>query len=219
MDCMEGMAQTKDKEFCLSLVDPPYGNNDAIGIVNGNGHAAKRKNYELFKNIAPKAEYFKELKRVSKHQIIWGGNWFGLKGGYLCWNKNGTAFGEAELAYCSMFNSVRIYEFTWNGMLQGDMKNKEVRIHPTQKPIQLYRWIYATYLPTGGKVIDTHLGSQSNRIAAYDRGNIDFTAYETDPDYFAEGNARFERHRIKCEELKELGFAKTELSLINPTLF
>ena len=94
MDCMEGMKQFPDKYFELAIVDPPYGNSDAIGIQNGNKHNAKRTDYKLFSNVAPKQEYFDELLRVSKNQIIWGGNFFGIKGGYICWNKHGTVFGE-----------------------------------------------------------------------------------------------------------------------------
>lgn len=166
-DCMAIMARYPDKYFDLAIVDPPYGNDDAIGIINGNSHAANRTDYKLFENIAPGPEYFTELKRVSKHQIVWGGNWFGLRGGYLCWNKNGTAFGEAELAYCSMFKSVRVYEFTWNGMIQGNMKEKEQRIHPTQKPVQLYNYLLNEFAEPGMKILDTHLGSGSIGIACH----------------------------------------------------
>jgi len=190
------MARYADKYFDLAIVDPPYGNNDAIGIVNGNGHAAKRKDYELFENVAPKPEYFTELKRVSKNQIVWGGNWFGLIGGYLCWNKNGTAFGEAELAYCSMFNSVRIYEYTWNGMLQGNMKDKEVRIHPTQKPIQLYRYCLQEFGGAGFKILDTHVGSGSSRIACHREG-FDFIGCEIGKKHWTAQEKRFANYKAQ----------------------
>lgn len=170
IDCLAGMREFPDRFFDLAIVDPPYGSNDAIGIANGRSHSAKRKTYMQFENVAPEEVYFKELQRVSKHQIIWGGNFFGLEGGYICWNKNGTAFGEAELAYCSMQRSVSVYEYTWNGMIQQDMKNKEGRIHPTQKPIQLYKWLLKNYANEGDKILDTHMGSQSSRIAAYEYG-------------------------------------------------
>ena len=136
-DNMELMARYEDNHFDLAIVDPPYGGNDAIGLKDNTSkgkQATKRTDYNVFENIAPKKEYFEELKRVSKNQIIWGVNFynnFDLSGGRLCWDKKGTAFGRAELAYLSMTKSVNICEITWNGMIQHDMKNKEIRIHPT----------------------------------------------------------------------------------------
>ena len=182
-DCMDIMKDIPDKFFELAIVDPPYGNIDAIGLINSNGHSANRKDYKQFKNIAPDEIYFQELKRISKNQIIWGGNFFGLKGGYLCWNKEGTAFGEAELAYCSMFNSVRIYKYTWNGMIQENMKNKEQRIHPTQKPVKLYEWLLLNYAKEGDTILDTHFGSLSIGIACEKLG-FELTAIELDKDYY-----------------------------------
>lgn len=195
-DCMEVMAKYPDKYFDLAVVDPPYGNIDAIGLADNkkNGkQASKRTNYKLFENIAPDDEYYIELERVSKKQIVWGGNFLGLCGGVIVWQKNGTAFGEAEVAICSTHKSVRVFEYTWNGMLQGNMKNKELRIHPTQKPVALYDWIYKNYLPNGGKVIDTHLGSGSNRIAAHRAGNIDFIGCELDKEYYEAQEKRYKQ--------------------------
>jgi site-specific DNA-methyltransferase (adenine-specific) len=196
MDCIEGMKQYPDNYFELAIVDPPYGNIDAIGLIDNkknNLQATKRKNYKLFENIAPDNEYYIELERVSKNQIVWGGNFLGLCGGVIVWNKNGTAFGEAEIAICSTHKSVKIYEFTWNGMIQGNMKNKENRIHPTQKPVQLYKWILSNYAKEGDKILDTHLGSGSSRIAAYDLG-FEFTGFELDQDYFKASEKRFKQH-------------------------
>ena len=159
-DCMEVMSRYPDKYFDLAVVDPPYGNIDAIGLSDNKKkgkQATKRKGYHLFENIAPDNEYYLQLERVSKNQIVWGGNFLGLCGGVIVWQKNGTAFGEAEVAICSTHKSVKVFEYTWNGMIQQNMKDKEVRIHPTQKPVALYEWIYKNYLPDGGKVIDTHL--------------------------------------------------------------
>ena len=195
-DCMDYLPEFEDNYFDLAIVDPPYGNKDAIGIHNGKNHNAKRKDYNQFQNIAPKQEYFDELKRVSKHQIVWGGNFFGLKGGYLCWNKNGTAFGEAELAYCSMFNSVRIWEFTWNGMLQGDMKNKEIRIHETQKPVQLYKHLLKNYAEPHFKVVSTHVGSASDLIAFEDFG-CEYVGWEIDPDKYQAALKRLNQHKAQ----------------------
>lgn len=193
-DCMQMMSRYPDKYFDLSVVDPPYGASDAINPVSSsNKYKAKRGNYKEFDNIAPSDTYFKELDRVSKNWIVWGGNFFGLSGGVIAWNKNGTAFGEGEIAICSTHKSVRFFEYTWNGMLQQDMNNKEVRIHPTQKPVALYSWIFERYAKQGMKILDTHLGSQSSRIAAHKAG-LDFWGTELDKDYFEQGNARFNKY-------------------------
>jgi site-specific DNA-methyltransferase (adenine-specific) len=194
IDCIEGMKQYPDKWFDLAVVDPPYQNIDAIGLIDNKKkgkQAAKRTNYKLFENIAPTDEYYIELERVSKNQIVWGGNYLGLCGGVIVWQKNGTAFGEAEVAICSTHKSVKIFEYTWNGMIQGDMKNKERRIHPTQKPVALYDWIFHNYAKPDFKILDTHLGSQSSRIAAHKHG-LDFTGFELDAEYFEKGNKRFD---------------------------
>ena len=211
MDCLEAMMAMPDKCFDLAVVDPPYQNIDAIGIKNGKSHSAKRTDYHLFDNKKPSQEYFEQLNRVSKKWIIWGGNYFGLTGGAIVWNKNGTAFGEAELAICNTHHSVSIFEYTWNGMLQGDMKNKEHRIHPTQKPIALYKWIFQNYAKPTDKILDTHLGSGSSRIAAYDAG-LDFTGYELDKDYYEAQELRFKKHTSQGSlfESNELVIFKTD---------
>ena len=195
IDCMELMSRYPDKYFDLAVVDPPYGASDAVetNLSNSKNKASKRTLYHQFENKAPSHEYFTELKRVCKNQIVWGGNFFGLIGGVIVWNKNGTAFGEGEVAICSTHKSVRFFEYTWNGMIQQNMKQKEHRIHPTQKPVALYDWIYHNYLPEGGKVIDTHLGSGSNRISAQKRGNIDFVAAEIDTEYFEAQEKRYKK--------------------------
>jgi site-specific DNA-methyltransferase (adenine-specific) len=191
-DNMDLMARYPDKYFDLAIVDPPYQNNDAIGLKDNTGvkkQAAKRTNYKQFENIAPTDEYWKELKRISKNQIVWGGNFFGLKGGVIAWNKNGTAFGEGEVAICTTHNSVRFFEYTWNGMLQGNMKDKEIRVHPTQKPVALYAWILKNYAKQGDKILDTHLGSGSIACAVHkaniiDKMDLSLVACELDKDYF-----------------------------------
>ena len=194
-DCMEGMKQFPDKYFELAIVDPPYGASDAIGLKNTSvNKQAHRTQYKVFLNTVPDENYFNELRRVSKNQIIWGGNFFGLKGGYICWNKNGTAFGECELAYCSMINSVRLYEYTWNGMIQQDMKNKEQRFHPTQKPVALYKWLLMNYAKQGDKIIDTHTGSASSLLACYDMG-FEYIGFEIDKDYFDGAQKRIEDNK------------------------
>lgn len=192
-DCIAVMKRYPDKFFNLAIVDPPYGNIDAIGLADNkkNGkQATKRTNYKLFENIAPDDEYYIELERVSKNQIVWGGNFLGLCGGVIVWQKNGTAFGEAEVAICSTHKSVRVFEYTWNGMLQQNMKDKEIRIHPTQKPVALYEWILKNYAKEGDVILDTHLGSGSSRIACHKAG-LDFVGCEIDKDYFDKQEARF----------------------------
>jgi site-specific DNA-methyltransferase (adenine-specific) len=201
-DCMIGMASFPDKYFDLAVVDPPYGISVGINGTVGINKAAPCKQYKPVEwdFESPKEDYFSELVRVSKNQIIWGANHFISRmpidsSCWLVWDKDNTGnFADCELAWASFKTAVRKFEFRWNGMLQGDMKNKESRIHPTQKPVALYDWIYKNYLPQGGKVIDTHLGSGSNRIAAHKAGNIEFTAYEIDKDYFDAQEKRFRNH-------------------------
>ena len=199
-DCMEYMATVPDKYFDLAIVDPPYGigAHKEMGLGdsrNGNRKASKWVG-GAWDNEKPSDEYFNELFRISKNQIIWGGNYFDLPPSkcWIIWDKNNSGdFADCELAWTSFDTAVRKFKYTWNGMLQQDMKNKEVRIHPNHKPIALYSWIYMNYLPNGGKVFDGYLGSGSNRIAAHKAGNIDFTAYELDKDYFEAQEKRYKQ--------------------------
>ena len=216
MDCMEAMKAMPDKCFDLAVVDPPYGigESGAKAITRGKqacfgkssrsnakAYAREYKPFAGGDKEPPPIEYFQELQRVSKNQIIWGGNHFANRlpnpasSCWLVWDKQNDAndFADCELAYTSFKTAVRIFRFRWNGMLQGDMAHKEVRIHPTQKPVALYRWIFQHYSKPGDKILDTHLGSGSSRIAAYDAG-LDFTGYEIDPDYFAKQEERFNAH-------------------------
>jgi site-specific DNA-methyltransferase (adenine-specific) len=201
-DNMELMKRYPDNHFDLAIVDPPYGGNDAIGLkdnINNKKQATKRTNYKLFENKEPNTKYFEELKRVSKHQIIWGVNFYNnynFSGGRICWDKKGTAFGRAELAYYSGSKSVNICEIVWNGMLQHDMKNKEVRIHPTQKPVKLYEWLLINYAEEGDKILDTHLGSGSIAIACHNLG-YDLTACELDKEYYEAAIKRIEQHKAQ----------------------
>jgi site-specific DNA-methyltransferase (adenine-specific) len=203
-DNMDLMARYEDNHFDLAIVDPPYGGNDAIGLKDNkkqSKQATKRTNYKVFDNVAPSVEYFNELKRVSRNQIIWGVNFYknyDLSGGRLCWDKKGTAFGRAELAYLSMTKSVNICEIVWNGMLQQDMKNKEIRIHPTQKPIKLYEWLLIKYAKEGDKILDTHLGSGSIAIACHNLG-FDLTACELDKEYYDSAIKRLHNHKLQTK--------------------
>ena len=202
MDCIEGMKEIPDKYFDLAIVDPPYGGNDAIGLKDNKTtgkQAAARTDYKVFENVAPTSEYFEELKRVSKNQIIWGVNFYevaGLAGGRIVWDKKGTVFGRAEMAYYSGSKSVQIFEHTWNGMLQENMKNKEVRIHPTQKPVALYHWLLNNYAKEGDKILDTHVGSASSLIACHDMG-FEYLGFELDEGYYRMASERLEAHKAQ----------------------
>lgn len=204
-DNLELMKQTPDKWYDLAVVDPPYNNQDAIGLSDNAGvkkQAAKRVKYKLFQNTEPTPEYWKELKRISKNQIVWGGNYFGLRGGAIVWNKNGTAFGEAEIAICTTHHSVRIFEFTWNGMIQGNMKDKEIRQHPTQKPVALYEYILKNYAKPNDRIFDSHLGSGSIAIAVdkantIDKKNLTFDGIELDVEYFEKSVLRFKNYKLQ----------------------
>ena len=200
MDCIAGMKEYPDNYFDLAIVDVPYG----IGEDGSKNHTrsviAKSKNYKAFYGNdlqPPNLDYWEELFRVSKNQIVWGANHFISKLPYdspcwIVWNKdNGaTDFADCELAWTSFKTAVRKFDFKWQGMLQQDMKNKEQRIHPTQKPIKLYEWILMNYAKEGDKILDTHLGSGSSRIAAY-RNGFDFVGFEIDKDYFEAQEKRF----------------------------
>jgi len=199
-DNMELMSRYEDNYFDLAIVDPPYGGNDAIGLKDNNKEgkqATKRTDYNVFENVPPTTEYFDELKRVSKNQIIWGVNFYNnydLSGGRLVWDKKGTAFGRAELAYYSGSKSVNVCEIVWNGMLQHDMKNKEIRIHPTQKPVKLYEWLLMNYAKEGDKILDTHLGSGSIALACHNL-KYDLTACELDTEYYNAAIKRLKQHQ------------------------
>lgn len=199
MDCMEYMRSLPDNAFDLAIVDPPYGIGESGGKDSRNrvkSPTYKKKNWDDF---APSKYYFVELQRVSKNQIIWGANHFAAhivnpsSSCWIVWDKlNSGDFADCELAYTSFKTAVRKFSFAWNGMIQGDMKNKEIRIHPTQKPVKLYEWLLANYAKEGDRILDTHLGSGSSAIAAH-YGGFDFVGTELDADYYEAAKARFER--------------------------
>ena len=199
MDNMEGMKQYPDNYFDLAVVDPPYGIGEDGESNHSRGKLSKSKKYtpKNWDKEPPSPEYFKELFRVSKNQIVWGANHFISRIPYdsscwIIWDKDNTGdFADCEMAYTSFCTAVRKFKFRWNGMLQENMKDKEIRIHPTQKPVALYDWIYKNYATPGMKILDTHLGSGSNRIAAYKAG-MDFTWYEIDEEYHAKQEIRFQ---------------------------
>lgn len=201
---MELMARYPDKYFDIALVDPPYGINENGDRNKSREKLAKSKDYKSFAGndvSSPEQIYFNELKRVSKNQIIWGANHFISKipfdsSCWIVWDKdNGlTDFADCELAYTSFKTAVRIFKFKWQGMLQGDMKNKEIRIHPTQKPVKLYEWLLMNYAKEGDKILDTHMGSGSIALACHNLG-FDLTACELDKDYYEAAMKRLEQHQ------------------------
>ncbi len=205
-DCMDIMKTYPDNYFDLAVVDPPYGIN--ADKKNSNKESKTKKSAALSKdygnqewdNSIPTDEYFNELKRVSRKQIIWGANFFGLKGGYLYWHKNVTmpTYSTGELAWISWLNKLDFVNITWHGMLQEDMKNKEIRIHPTQKPVKLYEWLLHNYAKPEFKILDSHLGSASSAIAAHYFG-CEFVGIELDSEYFKDAVNRFknETQQIK----------------------
>ena len=203
-DCLKAMKEMPDDSFDLAIVDPPYGLNISVEGGTGGGVLAKKSKYtsKSWDSKAPDESYFKELKRVSKHQIIWGANHFieliphANSSSWLVWNKkNGNNnFADCELAYTSFKSAVRMFEYRWQGMLQENMKHKEQRIHPTQKPVSLYSWILSNYAKKGDRILDTHLGSGSSAIAAHDM-DFDFVGYELDKDYFAAAQERLHEHQ------------------------
>ncbi len=197
-DCLPAMREMKDNQYDLAIVDVEYGIKQGGDKNHTRGKLAISKKYHSFNDDkSPEKEYFTELLRVSKNQIVWGGNHFISKIPYdsscwIVWDKlNGkTDFADCELAYTSFKTAVRIFRFQWQGMLQGDMKNKEIRIHPTQKPVALYKWLLKNYAKEGDTILDTHTGSGSSRIACWEMG-FDFVGYEIDVDYWKAQEKRF----------------------------
>ena len=194
MDCVAGMREYPDNYFDLAICDPPYGldlANMNMGIGNSK-KASKAKNRKWvskdWDKKTPNYEYFLELFRVSKNQIIWGGNYFHLPPckNYVIWDKeipNGLSFADCEMAWTSFSNAPKMFRYS------AYLDNKS-KMHPTQKPVKLYEWLLKNYAKTGDKILDTHLGSGSSRIAAQKLG-FDFYGFEIDQDYFEQSEKRF----------------------------
>ena len=205
-DCMEAMKEMSDNQFDLAIVDPPYGISAAKrndwGKKRTKKSAAKQSNYKSknWDNNVPNKIYFDELFRVSKNQIIWGVNnypYSNLDGGRIFWDKGvgeKWSMSDGEIAFTSKSRAVRKIKILWNGMLQHDMKNKEIRIHPTQKPVKLYEWLLMNYAKEGDTILDTHLGSGSIAIACHNLG-FELTGYEIDKEYFEAAKKRIEQHK------------------------
>ena len=215
IDCMKGMKEFPDNYFDLAICDPPYGGVTQGGYMSnkmGGGVAKNRNDYHLslWQCERPSEEYFKELQRVSKNQIIWGGNYYASmlpdSQCWVVWDKEkpeGVSFADVELAWTSFNLAAKIFHFAWNGMLQGDMKNKERKIHPTQKPVALYKWLISKFAKEGDTILDTHVGSASSLIACHEMG-FKYVGFELDETYYKESKERLENETAQMN-LWELG--------------
>lgn len=217
MDCMEGMKQFPDKYFDIAIVDPPYGNpNGDFASNNGErfggrfdryidrtGHRGKyidrtgANKKRVIWDVAPGKEYFNELFRISRNQIIWGGNYFDLPAArcFLIWRKTNVAeqfsMAMAEYAWASFNSNAKVFDYSAVG--------QDGRFHPTQKPVALYKWILTNYAKPGDKILDTHVGSASSLIACYDLG-FDYVGFEIDEEYYRQAKKRLE------EEMAQVRF-------------
>lgn len=213
-DCMEAMKDMPDNAYDLAIVDPPYFSGPEKRKYYGSkvsGHGVKRIDYKPLKTTwqVPDSSYYKLLHVASKDQIIWGINYYPfineVSPGRIIWDKHNdsTSFSDFEIASCSKIETVRVFRFLWSGMMQGSKSNgsvmegdkskNEKKIHPTQKPTQLYRWLLKKYSKSGDKILDTHGGSMSIAIACYDLG-FDLDLWEIDEDYYKAGVERVKKH-------------------------
>lgn len=196
LDCMEGMKQFPDKFFDIAIVDPPYG--DGRGTVSRTGGAThKWKTNAIYGkkiiawDVAPEDDYFQELYRVSRNQIIWGGNYFNLPPTrcFIIWRKLNVSdkftMAMAEYAWTSFNKNAKVFECTPQGTAN------EARFHPTQKPIKLYQWLLKNYAKEGDKILDTHVGSASSLIACH-RAGLEYWGFEIDPVYYKMAKERLD---------------------------
>lgn len=211
MDCMEFMAGLPDKFFDLVIADPPYGIGEDGGksnsrrVSNNSWRTPKPSKYKNggWDKKSPDMVFFDSIKRISKNQIIWGANHMSVSiasnsPSWVVWDKkdgkDDSDFSDCELAYTSFSGGVRMFRMHWVGW--GAINSKEVRLHPTQKPVALYKWLLTNYAKPGQKIFDPMMGSQSSRIAAWDMG-FDYWGCELDADYYRDGEARFAAHKAK----------------------
>lgn len=214
MDCMDGMKQFPDKYFDIAVVDPPYYSGPERRGYYGRRISPIGVQHTYERSEAwevPGDDYFRELERVSKEQIVWGCNYFqwNFPAVRIVWDKcNGkSSFSDCELAACSLHDSVRLFRYMWNGMMQGksidegwiqqgNKRKNEKRIHPTQKPVNLYRWIVKRYIKTGWNVLDTHVGSASSLIA-YEELHIPFVGFEIDAVRYQDARRRMGEYKAQ----------------------
>ena len=195
-DNIKLMARYPDGYFDLAIVDPPYGYGDKkTNILN-----FRQKEQHREWNIAPNKVYFKELFRVSKNQIIWGGNYFPFIWGFggrcfIYWHKGNPVpnFADGELAWTSFNKNAKQFDYRYYGNLEGNTSTG-IKFHPTQKPVALYEWLLMNYAKDGYKILDTHLGSGSIAIACHNLG-FDLTACELDTDYYNAAMKRINEHK------------------------
>lgn len=233
MNCTDGMAQFPDKYFALAIVDPPYGigedggkkRSNYVRQKNGNRIFVPDGGYEkkTWDDKPPEREYFNELFRVSRNQIVFGVNYFNFiefGPGRIVWDKcnDGSDQSDAEIAYCSLNNRVDIFRFMWRGMFQGksiyegtvqqgNKKLNEKRIHPCQKPVALYEWILQRYAKPGDIILDTHVGSASSLIACH-RAGYEYVGFEVDKDYYTVSKKRLDRETAQLS-LFDLGMERS----------
>ena len=195
-DNMELMARYEDNYFDLAIVDPPYGYGDAKTDILNFRQTEQHREW----NVAPNENYFKELFRVSKNQIIWGGNYFPFIWGFggrcfIYWHKGNPVpnFADGELAWTSFDKNAKQYDYRYYGNLEGNTSASK-KFHPTQKPISLYEWLLMNYAKEGDKILDTHLGSGSIALACHNL-NYDLTACELDTEYYNAAMKRLKEHQ------------------------
>lgn len=234
-DCLEYMKSLPDNYFDLAIADPPYGigaskpSKKPSNILQKNGSIMSASVTDFGKkdwdNNIPTQEFFDELRRVSKNQIIWGANYFGLQGGMIVWDKiNGNSDQyDCEIAYQSFNKRTDLVHYMWNGMFQGKYCGRDIRqaavqqgnkalnekrIHPTQKPVILYEWLLNNYSKKGDRIFDPMMGSQSSRIAAHRLG-FDYVGCELDKEYFEKGCSRFDSEQWSINDLTIVRYNKS----------
>lgn len=209
-DCMDVLPEIPDNYFQLAIVDPPYGGVTAGGYMKNRmpsgpdskskGLAQQWNDYDLslWDQERPGPDYFRELFRVSENCIIWGGNYFTdclpPSQCWVAWDKDkppGVGYADIELAYTSFNRAAKIFRYRWNGMLQGDGKEHETKIHPTQKPVRLYTWLLANFAEPGDVILDTHVGSASSLIACEQLG-FEYFGTEIMGGYYEEAKKRLD---------------------------
>ena len=196
-DNIELMSRYEDNYFDLAIVDPPYGI-DAVNMQMGNNAKKKWTKKDWDKNT-PTKEYFDELFRISKNQIVWGGNYFDLPPSkcWVVWDKNNgeSDFADGEMAWTSFDKPMRIKKIHWCGSA-SNWEDTNGKIHPTQKPVKLYEWLLMNYAKEGYKILDTHLGSGSIALACHNLG-YDLTACELDKEYYDAAIKRIDQHKAQ----------------------
>ena len=205
-DCMEGMKKYPDGHFEIAILDVPYSNDyDSMKQISvSNKGKAGNYHYDHLTNSMPTSEYWKEVKRVSKHQIVWGANYLidhlSPTPCVIVWDKQNTGnFADCEIAFGTFKTGAKIFRYRWNGMIQQDMKNKEERIHVTQKPVALYTYLLKTFAKKGDRILDTHVGSASIALAVdsvnkIEKMDLSLTAFEIDEIHYANALKRIKLH-------------------------